>query len=214
MVGATFHPQVPLRSQGIVRRKSCVLDAASGDMCQFPLDVHRRLSITHTQSTAASVASAYFSSAASPMRSYSSAERCVTPSASNNYCFLFDNFEDVICLTKMWFYLIYSLRSAADANVDRFLGAGGKHSDCPKTSGKERDKDVITEASPTDSATPLMTPNMSPMVTNESIIESCTTTNITPIANAGSSRFGAVARRLSLGSGKDVKEPEISPSSV
>jgi hypothetical protein len=75
MVGATFHPQVPLSSQGIARRKTRVLDAGSGDGCQPPLDVHRRLSITHTQSTAASVASGYFSPVTSPHRATQSTEK-------------------------------------------------------------------------------------------------------------------------------------------
>lgn len=115
--------------------------------------------------------------------------------------------------------MIYCFRIPVDATVERLLGAGCKHSDGPRAARQERDKDDTMEGLPVDMASPLKTPNSTSntVVKSESAVESSVTAHASPIPIAGAFRFGLAPRRLSVGSagsGKDVKEAEVSPSSM
>lgn len=95
--------------------------------------------------------------------------------------------------------------------MERFLGAR-RHSDCSRiTWQQERNEDDITEGRPPDM---VATPNRNTAVRNESAAGSTVSAHASPIPGAGAFRFGLAPRRLSLGSGKDGKEAEVSPSSM
>jgi hypothetical protein len=75
-----------------------------------------------------------------------------------------------------------------------------------------RDKDEIAEGQPAVIDT--VPPSSNTVVKNESGAGSSVSAHASPIPGAGAFRFGLAPRRLSLGSGKDGKEAEVSPSSM